>query len=222
MDMHEVANKVTALAALKQFASAFDPSYCCAKATTLRFVPAAAGGALAFMDTETRELLFRVHEKSLSLHKERLVLDGRNNLPVATLRQALMHRTPTYSAYARTEHEETPETFQFALESGSRLRMEFHDLVADTRSVLGCDLVPSADPNFSGSVLEFWLVRGQDEVREAIAHIRYANAKEGPDGKAPSSPGRGGVLEVAKGVDLMMMVLICVALDEQRHRKVSP
>jgi hypothetical protein len=217
MDMHEAANKLVALGALKQFASAFDPSYCCERPTALRFVPAAGSGALAFMDTETRELRFRVHDKALSLHKERAVLDAASGLPLGTLRQSLLHRTPTYSAYARTEHEESPETFQFAVESGGRLRMNFHDLVADQRAVLGADLVADkADAD--GPVLEFWVARGQDEVREAVARIRYSSAKDA-DGKAPASPGRGGVLEVAKGVDLLMMVLLCVALDDHRRHK---
>lgn len=215
MDMHEAANKLVALGALKQFASAFDPSYCCERPAALRFVPAAGSGALAFMDTETRELRFRVHDKALSLHKERAVLDAASGLPLGTLRQSLLHRTPTYSAYARTEHEESPETFQFAVESDGSIRMSFHDLVADQRAVLGADLVSGA---VDGPVLEFWVARGQDEVREAVARIRYSSAKDA-DGKAPASPGRGGLLEVAKGVDLLMMVLICVALDDHRRHK---
>lgn len=220
MDMHEVVTQVTSLVALQQFASAFDAAHCCEKATALRFVASGGGGgALAFMDTETRELAFRVVDKSMSLHKERTVVDAHSNLPVATLRTSLMHRTPTYSAYARTEHEETPESFKFELEARGKLRMEFLDLVAEQRSVIGCDGPVQAENG--ESVLEFWLVRGNNEVRQAIARIRYAAApKEAADGKAPNSPSRrGGVLEVAKGVDLLMMVLLCIGLDDQRPSK---
>ncbi|KAF4320895.1 hypothetical protein BBO99_00003696 [Phytophthora kernoviae] len=166
------------------------------------------------VDVNNHETLFLIQQKSMSLHKQRTLLDARNQLPVATLRLSMFNRTPTYSAYPRTEHEETPYAFKFTADE-TTVRSEFVDLVGGQPCVIGCD--PSND---GSDALSFWLVRGVGDtadVQQTIAHLTYTH-------KSPkTSLEQSVVLDVAPGVDRMMMILICIGLldegfeDEHTH-----
>lgn len=208
--MHEVAAKVQTLAALRHFVAAFDAAQVASKPTKLRIT------ADAVVDVDTRETRYLIQQKQFSLHKQRTLLDGRNQLPVATLRLSMFNRTPTYSAYPRTEHEETPCIFKFTADD-TTVRSEFTDLVGGLPCVIGCD--PAKDGSDS---LHFWLVRGKGEaadVQQTIAHLTYSH-------KCPkTSTEQSVVLDIAPGVDRMMMILICIGLldegfeDEHTHEK---
>ncbi|KAE8878071.1 hypothetical protein PF005_g30011 [Phytophthora fragariae] len=200
MDLHDVASKVQTLAALRHFVSAFDPSQVASKPLQLRITSSAV------VDAATREPLFLIQQKSLSLHRQRTLLDARNELPVATLRLSMFNRTPTYSAYPRTEHEETPCAFKFTADD-TTARSEFTDLVGGQHCTIGCD--SSTDGSDS---LSFWLVRGKGDtadVQQTIAQLTYTH-------KSPKSKEEQSVLlDVAPGVDRMMMILICIGLLDE-------
>uniref|UniRef100_H3GGK0 Tubby C-terminal domain-containing protein n=2 Tax=Phytophthora ramorum TaxID=164328 RepID=H3GGK0_PHYRM len=208
MDMHEVASKVQTLVALRHFVAAFDAGQVASKPTQLRV------RADSVVNTATRETLFLVQQKQYSLHRQRTLLDARNELPVATLRLSMFNRTPTYSAYPRTEHEETPCAFKFTADD-TTVRSEFTDLVGGQHCTIGCD--PPADGSDS---LAFWLVRGSGDsadVQQTIARLTYTH-------KSPKTKEEQSVLlDVAPGVDCMMMILICIGLldegfeDEHTH-----
>ncbi|ETI32068.1 hypothetical protein F441_20908 [Phytophthora nicotianae CJ01A1] len=200
MDMHEVASKVQTLVALRHFVAAFDAGQVASKPVQLRITPDAV------VDVGTRETLFLIQQKQYSLHRQRTLLDARNELPVATLRLSMFNRTPTYSAYPRTEHEETPYAFKFTADD-TTVRSEFTDLVGGQHCTLGCD--PAKDGSDS---LNFWLVRGTGEtadVQQTIARLTYTH-------KNPKTKeGQSVVVDVAPGVDRMMMILICIGLLDE-------
>ncbi|KAG7378945.1 hypothetical protein PHYPSEUDO_009275 [Phytophthora pseudosyringae] len=200
MDMHEVASQVQTLVALRHFVSAFDAGQVASKPAQLRITPDAV------VDVATRETLFLIQQKHYSLHRQRTLLDARNELPVATLRLSMFNRTPTYSAYPRTEHEETPCAFKFTADD-TTVRSEFTDLVGGQHCTIGCD--PPTDGSDS---LAFWLVRGTGDtadVQQTIARLTYTH-------KSPKTDeGESVVLDVAPGVDRMMMILICIGLLDE-------
>ncbi|RLN96380.1 hypothetical protein BBJ28_00003188 [Nothophytophthora sp. Chile5] len=208
MDMHAAAAKVQTLAALRHFVSAFDPSQCVSKPTQLRIT------ANEVVDVATRETLYLVQQKHYSLHKQRTLLDARSELPVATLRLGMFNRKPTYSVYARTEHEETPCSFKFTADD-STARTEFSDLVGGQHCCVGCD-----PPKDGSDTLSFWLVRGTGDaadVQQTIARLSYTH-------KSPKADEQQSVvIDVAPGVDRMMMILLCIGLldegfeDEHTH-----
>ncbi|GMF52462.1 unnamed protein product [Phytophthora fragariaefolia] len=200
MDFQEVASKVQTLAALRHFVSAFDAGQVASKPLQLRIT------ASSVVDAATRETLFLVQQKSFSLHRQRTLLDARNELPVATLRLSMFNRTPTYSAYPRTEHEETPCTFKFTADD-TTVRSEFTDLVGGQHCTIGCD-----PPKDGSDSLSFWLVRGTGDaadVQQTIARLTYTH--KSPKGKEVQSV----LLDVAPGVDRMMMILICIGLLDE-------
>ncbi|EGZ25092.1 hypothetical protein PHYSODRAFT_311731 [Phytophthora sojae] len=209
MDLHEVAAQVQTLAALRHFVSAFDASHVASKPQQLRITPNSV------VDAATSERLFHIQHKSLSLHRQRTLLDARNELPVATLRLSMFNRTPTYSAYPRTEHEETPCAFKFTADD-TTVRSEFTDLVGGQHCTIGCD--PSKDGSDS---LSFWLVRGTGDaadVQQTIARLTYTHKK------SPKSKGgeQSVLLDVAPGVDRMMMILICIGLLDEGFEDEHP
>ncbi|KAG7397837.1 hypothetical protein PHYBOEH_012099 [Phytophthora boehmeriae] len=200
MDLHDVASKVQTLVALRHFVAAFDAGQVASKHLKLRVT------ADKVEDVNNGETLFFIQQKNISLHKQRTLLDARNQLPVATLRLSIFNRTPTYSAYPRTEHEETPYAFKFTADD-TTVRSEFVDLVGGQPCVIGCD--PSKD---GSDTLNFWLVRGVGDaadVQQTVAHLTYTH-------KSPKiSREQSVVLEVAPGVDRMMMILICIGLLDE-------
>jgi hypothetical protein len=208
MDMHDAASKVQTLVALRHFVAAFDAGQVASKPQQLRVT------ADAVVDVASRETLFLVQQKHYSLHRQRTLLDARNELPVATLRLSMFNRTPTYSAYPRTEHEETPCAFKFTADD-TKARAEFTDLVGGQHCTIGCD--PPSDGSDS---LDFWLVRGTGDaadVQQTIARLTYTH-------KSPkTNEQQSVVLDVAPGVDRVMMILICIGLldegfeDEHTH-----
>ncbi|KAK1934425.1 hypothetical protein P3T76_011034 [Phytophthora citrophthora] len=208
MDLHDVASQVQTLVALRHFVSAFDASQVASKPVQLRIT------SDAVVDVATSEKLFLIQQKQFSLHRQRTLLNARNELPVATLRLSMFNRKPTYSAYPRTEHEETPCAFKFTADD-TTVRSEFTDLVGGQHCTIGCD--PATDGSDS---LAFWLVRGTGEaadVQQTIARLTYTH-------KSPKTKGEQSVvLDVAPGVDRMMMILICIGLldegfeDEHTH-----
>ena len=199
MDMKQVASKVQTLAALRHFVAAFDAVHVASKPTQLCVT------ADAVTDVASHETLFLIQQKSYSLHRQRTLLDGRNQLPVATLRLGMFNRTPTYSVYPRTEHEETPCSFKFTADDRT-VRSEFTDLVGGEHCTIGCD-----PPEKDGSdALTFWLVRGSGEtvdVQQTIAQLTYTPTTIKAEQRI--------VLDVAPGVDQMMMVLICIGLLDE-------
>ncbi|EEY63458.1 uncharacterized protein PITG_03065 [Phytophthora infestans T30-4] len=200
MDMHDVASKVQTLVALRHFVAAFDAGQVASKHVQLRVTPDSV------VDVATRETLFLIQHKQYSLHRQRTLLDARNELPVATLRLGMFNRTPTYSAYPSTDHEETPYAFKFTADD-TTVRSEFTDLVGGQHCTIGCD--PSTDGSDS---LNFWLVRGSGEttdVQQIIARLKYTH-------KDPKTQeGQSVVVDVAAGVDRMMMILICIGLLDE-------
>eukprot|EP00644_Phytophthora_capsici_P015009 jgi/Phyca11/555655/estExt2_Genewise1Plus.C_PHYCAscaffold_760073 len=200
MDLHEVASQVQTLMALRHFVSAFDASQVASKPVQLRIT------ADAVVDVATSEKLFFIQQKQFSLHRQRTLLNARNELPVATLRLSMFNRKPTYSAYPRTEHEETPCAFKFTADD-TTVRSEFTDLVGGQHCTIGCD--PATDGSDS---LTFWLVRGTGDtadVQQTIARLTYTH-------KSPKKKGEQSVvLDVAPGVDRMMMILICIGLLDE-------
>ncbi|POM65683.1 Hypothetical protein PHPALM_18565 [Phytophthora palmivora] len=200
MDLHEVASKVQTLVALRHFVAAFDAGQVASKPVQLRIT------ADAVVDVATDETLFLIQQKHYSLHRQRTLLDARNELPVATLRLSMFNRTPTYSAYPRTEHEDTPCAFKFTADD-TTVRSEFTDLVGGQHCTIGCD--PSSDGSDS---LSFWLVRGSGDtvdVQQTIARLTYTH-------KSPKTrEGQSVVVDVAPGVDRMMMILICIGLLDE-------
>ncbi|CAH0480655.1 unnamed protein product [Peronospora belbahrii] len=201
MDMHQVVSRVQTIEALRHFVAAFDVTHVASKPIQLRVT------ADAVVDVMNQETLFLIQQKHYSLHHQRTLLDARNQLPVATLRLSMFNRTPTYSAYPRTEHEETPCLFKFTVDD-TTVRSEFTDLVGGQHCTIGCD--PAVDGSES---LNFWLVRGSEEtdrVQQTIARLTYTH-KNHPKTKAEQSV----VLDVAPGVDQMMMVLICIGLLDE-------
>ncbi|OWZ22489.1 hypothetical protein PHMEG_0002804 [Phytophthora megakarya] len=202
MDMHDVASKVQTLVALRHFVAAFDAAHVASKHTQLRVT------ADAVSDVATGETLYHIQHKSYSLHRQRTLLDARNELPVATLRLSMFNRTPTYSAYPRTEHEETPCAFKFTADD-TTVRSEFTDLVGGQHCTIGCD--PPGDGSDS---LSFWLVRGSGDaadVQQTIARLTYTHKDKSPKAKETQSV----VVDVAPGVDRMMMILICIGLLDE-------
>ena len=82
--MDAVAAQVQTLVALRHFVAAFDVSHVVSKPTRLCVTAHAA------TDVSSRETLVLVQSKTYSLHRERTLLDARNELPIATLRRPLL------------------------------------------------------------------------------------------------------------------------------------
>ncbi|RLN96382.1 hypothetical protein BBJ28_00003189 [Nothophytophthora sp. Chile5] len=186
--------------------AAVDAGYCCFEPTQLylnvewhneRHVVVVA------LENSTGQPLFTIKEKTLSLHRQRTILDA-NNVPVATMRMgAFRRRKSTYSVFPRAEHTKAPVLFKFTVTSG-KLEMVFNDLMTGETCRLGCE-------GEHGDV-EIWLQRGvsPDSVRQPIAHM-YT----GPLG----SP-LGYTVDIAEGVDAVMVLLVCIGLHEgepERH-----
>ncbi|CEG43153.1 Tubby C-terminal-like domain [Plasmopara halstedii] len=198
MDMHEVASKVQTLVALRHFVAAFDASQVISKSVQLRIT------SDVVVDEATGEKIFLIQKKHYSLHRQRTLLDARNGLPVAMLRLSMFNKTPTYSAYPRTEYEETPCVFKFTADD-TIVRSEFTDLVGGQHCTIGCDRPPN-----SSEELTFWLVRGSGDTadeQQTIARLSFSKAEEN----------QSITVEVAPGVDRMMMVLICIGLLDESH-----
>ncbi|KUF91547.1 hypothetical protein AM588_10003613 [Phytophthora nicotianae] len=101
---------------------------------------------------------------------------------------------------------DTPYAFKFTADD-TTVRSEFTDLVGGQHCTLGCD--PAKDGSDS---LNFWLVRGTGEtadVQQTIARLTYTH-------KNPKTKeGQSVVVDVAPGVDRMMMILICIGLLDE-------
>ncbi|KAF1786233.1 hypothetical protein GQ600_21656 [Phytophthora cactorum] len=206
MDMHEVASKVQTSRGAASLRGRIRRGPGCLQAGA---APHHAGRGRE--RGNARDAL-SIQQKHYSLHRQRTLLDARNELPVATLRLSMFNRTPTYSAYPRTEHEETPCAFKFTADD-TTVRSEFTDLVGGQHCTIGCD--PSTDGSDS---LNFWLVRGSGEA----ADVQQTIARSPTRIRAPRPRKVRASWWIAPGVDRMMMILICIGLldegfeDEQR------
>ncbi|TDH73318.1 hypothetical protein CCR75_008717 [Bremia lactucae] len=208
MDMRDVVAQVQTLEALRLFVAAFDAGQVAPKPARFRITPDAV------LDENTPKKIFYIQQKQFSLHRQRTLLDVRNELPVATLRLSMFNRTPTYSAYRNTEHEEilmhvffettkTPCSFKFTVDDIS-VRSEFTDLVGGQHCTIGCDF-----STVNSDSLTFWLVRGSGEtidVQQTIARLNYIN--KGLENMSV-------VVDIAPGVDQIMMILICIGLLDE-------
>ncbi|KAL4110002.1 hypothetical protein PRIC1_001695 [Phytophthora ramorum] len=176
--------------------AAVDAGYCCHEPTQLhlnvewRLDRHVVGGVL---ENATGQLLFEVREKPLSLHRQRSLLDA-TEVPVATIRMsAFRRRKATYSAYPRAESSKKP-LFKFSM-ARSKLEMEFTDIMTGQCCRLGSD-------GQQGD-LEIWLQRGAG-TKQAVAHV-YSS---------PAGTPLGYSLDVAEGVDVVMVILVCIAAHD--------
>ncbi|CAI5744492.1 unnamed protein product [Peronospora destructor] len=179
--------------------AALDAGYCCHELTKLhlkvkcRLDRQVVGGVLEYATGQT---LFKVREKPLSLHRQRTLVDT-TEVPVATLRtNALRRYKATYSSFLRTKMSKTP-AFKFTMTHG-KLQMIFSDIMTSETCRLGSE-------GEQGDI-EIWLQRGlsADTVRQPIAHMYSA---------PPGSP-LGYSLDIAEGVDAVMIILVCIAIHD--------
>lgn len=154
------------------------------------------------LENATGQLLFEVHEKPLSLHRQRSLLDM-TEVAVATIRMsAFCRRKVTYSSYPRAETSKKP-LFKFTM-AQSRLEMVFMDIMTGDTCRLGS--------NGEQGDMEIWMQRGSstDTARQPIAHMY----------PAPAGTPLGYSLDIAEGVDAVMIILVCIALhDSEPDRK---
>ncbi|KAG4045548.1 hypothetical protein JG687_00013137 [Phytophthora cactorum] len=184
--------------------AAVDAGYCCHERTQLhlnvewrldRHV------VCGVVENATGQLLFEMREKPLSLHRQRSLLDLME-VPVATIRMsAFRRRKATYSLYPRAETSKKP-LFKFTM-SQSKLEMVFTDIMTDETCRLGS--------NGEQGDIEIWLQRGStDMAKQPIAHMYPALA---------GTP-LGYSLDIAEGVDAVMVILVCIAVhDSEPDRK---
>ncbi|ETL25909.1 hypothetical protein F441_20909, partial [Phytophthora nicotianae CJ01A1] len=189
--------------------AAVDAGYCCHEPTQLhlnvewRIDRYAVSGVL---ENATGQLLFEVREKPLSLHRQRSLLDL-TEVPVATIRMsAFRRRKATYSLYPRAEISKKP-LFKFTM-SHSKLEMVFTDIMTGETCRLGS--------NGEQGDIEIWLQRGisPDTTRQPIAHMY----------PAPAGTPLGYSVDIAEGVDAVMVILVCIALhdSEPDHKWRTP
>ncbi|CAH0480656.1 unnamed protein product [Peronospora belbahrii] len=179
--------------------AALDAGYCCHEFTKLhlnvegRLERQVVRGAL---ENATGQTLFQVREKPLSLHRQRALVDT-TEVPVATIRMSAFRRNKvSYSSFPRMETSKKPQ-FKFTM-THSKLEMTFTDIMTSETCRLGSE-------GKQGDV-EIWLQRGlsEDTVRQPIAHMYRA---------PPGSP-LGYSLDIAKGVDVVMVILVCIAVHD--------
>ena len=179
--------------------AALDAGYCCHEFTKLhlkvecRLERYVVGGVL---ENATGQTLFNVREKALSLHRQRALVDT-TEVAVATLRTSAFRRLKvTYSTFLRTKMSKTP-VFKFTM-THNKLEMIFSDIMTGKTCRLGSE-------GDQGDI-EIWLQRGlsSDTVRQPIAHIYPA---------PPGSP-LGYSLDIAEGVDAVMIILVCIAIHD--------
>jgi hypothetical protein len=178
--------------------AAVDAGYCCHEPTQLhlsvewRLDRHVVGRAL---ENATGQLLFEVREKPLSLHRQRSLLDA-TEVPVATIRMsAFRRRKATYSASPRVECKKP--AFKFTM-AHSRLEMAFTDIMTGE----ACRLGSSGE---QGDI-EIWLQRGlaDDTAKQPIAYMY----------PAPAGAPLGYSLDIAEGVDAVMVILVCIAVHD--------
>lgn len=179
--------------------AAVDAGYCCHEPTQLhlnvewrldRYVVAGA------LENATGQLLFEVREKPLSLHRQRALLDV-TEVAVATIRMsAFRRRKISFSAYPRAETSKKP-LFKFTV-ARSQLEMTFSDIMTGETCRLGT--------GGGQSDIEIWLQRGASEptARQPIAHMY----------PAPAGTPLGYSLDIAEGVDAVMVILVCIAVHD--------
>ncbi|POM68711.1 Hypothetical protein PHPALM_15100 [Phytophthora palmivora] len=187
--------------------AAIDAGYCCHEQTQLhlnvewRLDRHVVGGTL---ENATGQVLFEVREKTLSLHRQRSLLDV-TEVPVATIRMsAFRRRKVTYSVFPRAEASKKP-LFKFTM-SRSKLEMTFTDIMTGDTCRLGSD----------GELgdIEIWMQRGlsANATKQPIAHMY----------PAPAGTPLGYSLDIAKGVDAVMVILVGIAVhDSEPDHKMS-
>ncbi|CAH0491493.1 unnamed protein product [Peronospora farinosa] len=181
--------------------AALDAGYCCHEFTKLhlkvecRLDRHVVGGVL---ENATGQTLFKVREKPLSLHRQRMLVDT-TEMPVATLRTSAFRRhKATYSSFLRTKMSKTP-VFKFTM-THSKLEMIFSDIMTSETCRLGS--------NGEQDDTEIWLQRGlfANTVRQPIAHMY----------PAPPGSSMGYSLDIAEGVDAVMIILVCIAIHDSK------
>lgn len=185
--------------------AAVDAGHCCAEHTQLHLHvenPNVQQDAVRVDDNATGQPAFFVTRRPMSLHRHRLVLHPSGDC-VATLRTARVWRRKgietVYRVYLGEDASKKTGklAFEFAVRRGWALDMEFQDLMTGTTCHLGTD--------GGKNDLEIWVKRGgKGTDRHPIAQMHAG---------LPGSP-PGHTIEVAEGVDVLLVLLVCLALNE--------
>lgn len=185
--------------------AAVDAGHCCAEHTQLHLHlenPNVQQDAVRVDDNATGQPAFSVTRKPMSLHAHRSIVNA-SGVCVATLRSTRIWRRrareTTYRVYAGgdTNKKTAKAAFEFTVRRGWGLDAQFEDLMTGATCHLGCDGLPGD--------FEFWVKHGsKDADRHPIAQMH------------PSLPGSppGHTIEVAEGVDVLLVLLVCLALNE--------
>jgi hypothetical protein len=185
--------------------AAVDAGHCCAEHTQLHLHlenPNVQQDAVRVDDNATGQPVLFVMRRAMSLHAHRSIVNA-SGVCVATLRLTRIWRRraleTTYCVYlgADTNKKTAKAVFEFTIRKGWGLDAEFEDLMTGAKCHLGCDGHPGD--------FQFWVKHGsKDADRHPIAQMHT-----GLPGSLP-----GHTIEVAEGVDVLLVLLVCLALNE--------